>query len=106
MISAYQAERLTGNTMATNQNPLEKILNIKLPSEGQQIVLRNISHVMKGGVLRQAQLIKPVQQDMANFYDVHWKLPGAYDNEASDKFQTDLFNVMFPGFPEIVKEHA
>jgi len=92
--------------MASQGNPLEELLHVKLPPEGGEIVLRDVPHVMKGGILRQTKLVKAVQQDMANFYDVHWKLPGAYDNEASDAFQTDLFQVMFPGFEEIVKRHV
>lgn len=51
--------------------------------------------------MRQVKLVESVQQDMAEFYDVHWKLPGTYDNEVSDEFQTSLFHVMFPGFFDV-----
>jgi arsenite methyltransferase len=87
-------------------NPIEKILGKPLPSEGGEVTLENIRYVMSGDVLRQKQLVKPVQQDMADFYDVHWKLPGAYDNEASDTFQLDLFRVMFPGYQDIVQREV
>ena len=66
-------------------------------------MLQNVRYLMKDKVLRQASLVKPVQQDMADFYDLHWKLPGAYDNEASDNFQLELFRVMFPGFEKLVE---
>lgn len=92
--------------MAANSNPIERVLQIAIPSEGGKITLRDVSYLMKGGILRQAQLVKPVQQEMADFYDAHWKLPGAYDNEASDIFQLQLFQVMFPGFEELVEREV
>ena len=88
--------------MASQGNPVEKLLGQPLPPEGGEVTLQNVRYVMAGNILRQAQLVKPVQQDMAEFYDQHWKLPGAYDNEASDAFQLELFRVMFPGFETIV----
>jgi arsenite methyltransferase len=88
--------------MASQVNPVEKLLGKPLPPEGGEVTLQNVRYVMAGNILRQSSLVKPVQQDMADFYDLHWKLPGAYDNEASDTFQLDLFHVMFPGFENIV----
>jgi arsenite methyltransferase len=84
--------------MTNAGNPLERVLGTKLPGEGQKIVLKQVPYVVRGGILRQEALIAEVQQDIADFYDVHWKEPGAYDNEASDQFQLDLFRKMFPGF--------
>jgi arsenite methyltransferase len=92
--------------MASSVNPVEKLVGTPLPTEGGEVMLRNVRYVMAGEILRQAQLVKPVQQDMADFYDAHWKLPGAYDNEASDTFQLDLFRVMFPGFDSIVEREV
>jgi arsenite methyltransferase len=92
--------------MESRVNPIERILGKSLPSEGSEATLRNVRYVMAGKILRQTQLVKPVQQDMADFYDLHWKLPGAYDNEASDAFQLELFRVMLPGFEEIVKREV
>lgn len=83
-------------------NSLEQILGASLPAEGGKLTLRNVPYVVKGGILRQAELMVPVQEDIANFYDVHWKLPGGYDNAESDQFQTELFRVMFPGFEKRV----
>ncbi len=87
-------------------NPLERVLGTQLPSEGRRIVLKDIPYVVRGGILRQEKLIAAVQQDIADFYDVHWKEPGAYDYEASDRFQTELFRAMFPGFEENVLTQA
>lgn len=84
--------------MNQHVNPLEQVLATKLPPEGGQVTLRNKSYVVSGGILRQKELMNDVQEDIANFYDVHWKEPGAYDNTASDDFQVKLFRVMFPGF--------
>jgi ubiquinone/menaquinone biosynthesis C-methylase UbiE len=92
--------------MASQVNPVEKLLGRPLPPEGGEVTLQNVRYIMAGDILRQAQLVKPVQQDMADFYDLHWKLPGAYDNEASDTFQFDLFQVMFPGFENIVQREV
>ena len=92
--------------MASQVNPVEKLLGRPLPPEGGEVTLQNVRYIMAGDILRQAQLVKPVQQDMADFYDLHWKLPGAYDNEASDTFQLDLFQVMFPGFENIVQREV
>lgn len=39
---------------------------------------------------------------LADFYDMHWKLPGAYDSKASDEFQVELFKTWFPRFEQIV----
>jgi arsenite methyltransferase len=88
--------------MASRVNPVEKLLGRPLPPEGGEVTLQNVRYVMAGNILRQARLMKPVQEDMAGFYDQHWKLPGAYDNEASDAFQLELFRVMFPDFEKIV----
>ena len=43
---------------------------------------------------------------MADFYDRHWKLPGAYDNEASDEFQLALFRTMFPGLQPMLEREV
>jgi arsenite methyltransferase len=91
--------------MASFVNPIERILGKQLPPEGGEMTLRDVPYVMRGKVLRQA-LVKPVQQDMADFYDLHWKLPGAYDNRASDDFQVELFRVMFPGFEQLVEREV
>ena len=88
--------------MASSVNPVEVLTGHPLPPEGGEVTLQDVRYVMSGNILRQAQLVRPVQQDMADFYDVHWKLPGAYDNEASDAFQLELFRVMFPGFEKII----
>jgi len=79
-------------------NPLERVLKVTLPGENGRIALQGIEYVVKDGILRQEKLVAPVQADMASFYDVHWKLPGAYDNQASDEFQVNIFRTMFPGF--------
>jgi arsenite methyltransferase len=88
--------------MVSTVNPVEVLTGKPLPPEGGEVTLQDVRYVMSGNILRQAQLVKPVQQDMADFYDLHWKLPGAYDNEASDAFQAELFRVVFPGFETIV----
>jgi arsenite methyltransferase len=87
-------------------NPLEQVLATKLPREGEQIVLRDKPYVVSGGILRQKQLMADIQEDIANFYDVHWKEPGAYDNTASDAFQVQLFRGMFPGFEAKVTQQV
>ena len=87
--------------MESRVNPIETILGKPLPPEGGEATLQGVRYVMSKNVLRQAQLMKPVQQDMADFYELHWKLPGAYDSEASDSFQVELFRTMFPGFENI-----
>jgi ubiquinone/menaquinone biosynthesis C-methylase UbiE len=92
--------------MTPQTNPIEKILGSALPPEGGDVTLQNVQYVMRDKVLRQASLVKPVQQDMADFYDLHWKLPGAYDNEASDNFQLELFRVMLPGFEKLVERET
>ena len=92
--------------MAGQVNPVEKILGAPLPVEGGEAVLRDVRYVMSGGVLRQKRLVKPVQQDMADFYDRHWSFPGAYDNEASDEFQLALFRTMFPGFEPMLEREV
>jgi len=92
--------------MASQVNPIEKILGRPLPPEGGEAVLQNVHYVMKDNVLRQAELTRPVQKDMADFYDLHWKLPGAYDNEISDAFQIELFRTMFPGFEQLVEREV
>jgi arsenite methyltransferase len=92
--------------MASFVNPIERILGKQLPPEGGEMTLRDVPYVMRGKVLRQLALVKPVQQDMADFYDLHWKLPGAYDNRASDDFQVELFRVMFPGFEQLVEREV
>ena len=92
--------------MDLGRNPLQRVLGCRLPAENGQIVLRDIPYVMRGDILRQVKLVESVQQDMAEFYDVHWKLPGTYDNEVSDEFQTSLFHVMFPGFKDMVRRYT
>jgi ubiquinone/menaquinone biosynthesis C-methylase UbiE len=92
--------------MSDQSNPLEQVLATKLPAEGGQIVLKDVSYVMSGGILRQKQLMADVQEDTASFYDVHWKEPGAYDNDASDKFQAELFHTMFPGYETKVPQQV
>jgi arsenite methyltransferase len=92
--------------MVSTVNPIEMLTGKPLPPEGEEVTLQNVRYVMSGHILRQAQLIKPVQQDMADFYDLHWKLPGAYDNEASDSFQLELFRVMFPAFEAIISREV
>ncbi len=87
--------------MESRVNPIETILGTPLPPEGGEATLQGVRYVMSKNVLRQAQLMKAVQQDMADFYELHWKLPGAYDSEASDSFQVELFRTMFPGFENI-----
>lgn len=87
-------------------NPIEKLLGRPLPPDGGDATLQGVHYVMKDKILRQAELVKPVQKDMADFYDLHWKLPGAYDNEASDAFQLELFHVMFPGFEKLVEREV
>jgi arsenite methyltransferase len=92
--------------MVSFVNPIEHVLGEALPPEGGETLLRDVPYVMKGKILRQTELVKPVQKDMADFYDLHWKLPGAYDNEASDTFQAHLFRVMFPGYEQIVEREV
>lgn len=92
--------------MQSHINPMERILGRALPPEGSEAVLHDVHYVMKDRILRQAELVKPVQKDMAEFYDVHWKLSGAYDNAASDAFQLDLFRVMFPDFEALVEREV
>lgn len=87
-------------------NPLEQTLAIKLPKEGGQVTLKEVPYVVSGGILRQLDLLNAIQEDTANFYDVHWKEPGAYDTDVSDKFQIELFRKMFPGFEKKVLEQA
>jgi len=87
----------------TTSNPLERILGVSLPGENGRIALQGTEYVVKDSILRQEKLIAPVQADMADFYDAHWKLPGAYDNEASDTFQVDIFRTMFPDFEAKVR---
>ena len=77
---------------------LDTVLGVTLPVEGEEINLNGSCFVMRGGILRQKSLIRGVQEDMADFYEKHWKLPGAYDCEASEEFQRDLFRTMFPGY--------
>ncbi len=92
--------------MTAHINPLEQVLGLKLPAEGGQIALRDKPYVVSGGILRQKQLMADIQEDIANFYDIHWKEPGAYDNTASDAFQVQLFRGMFPGFEEKIGQQA
>ena len=88
--------------MAKGKQILETVLGRTLPAEGGEITLSGSRFVMRDSILRQKSLVKGVQEDMADFYEKHWKLPGAYDFEASDEFQRDLFRTMFPGYEEKV----
>jgi arsenite methyltransferase len=88
--------------MVNSIRVLETLLGVKLPVEGNEIVLNGSRFVMNGGILRQMSLINSVQRDMADFYDKHWKLAGAYDCKVSEEFQRDLFRSMFPGFEKKV----
>jgi len=88
--------------MIKQNSVLEKLLECPLPEEGGEIGLNGSVFVMGGGILREKDLVKGVQGDMADFYDLHWKLPGAYDLQASDEFQTEIFRSMFPGYEEKV----
>jgi SAM-dependent methyltransferase len=84
-------------------NPLKSLLGLDLPPEGGRIVLRKREYVMRGSVLRRVATLDDVRQNMAEFYEAHWKMPGAYDSPASHKFQCDLFAEMFGDYDRMIK---
>lgn len=84
--------------MSKTAQILETVLKVPMPEEGGEVSINGFVFVMRGNVLRQKSLNKEVQEDMADFYEKHWKLSGAYDFEASDEFQRELFQAMFPGY--------
>ena len=88
--------------MSNSTQILESLLGVPIPVEGGEVSLSGSRFVMKGGILRQKSLLEGTHRELAGFYEKHWKMPGAYDFEASDAFQRDLFRAMFPGFEEKV----
>lgn len=81
---------------------LKLVIDGNIPSDGGEASFNGTPYVMQGGVLRQRSLLGKTQKGLADFYDAHWKLPGAYDSKSSDTFQTDIFRVMFPDFEKKV----
>jgi ubiquinone/menaquinone biosynthesis C-methylase UbiE len=81
-----------------NSELLRPVLDCDLPAEGGEVSANGTPYVMHKAILRQRSLLVETQKGLADFYDTHWKLPGAYDSAASDQFQTDIFQVMFPDF--------
>ena len=77
-------------------HPLEEILGFSLPPPGSPLRLRGRNYSMHGGILRAWGLVDRRLSDTSSFYDRHWKTPGAYDGEASDRFQREVFADMFP----------
>ena len=93
---------MDSNDMSSDSTILERLINTDLPAEGGSVELNSIGYSMSNGILRQDLLLKDVQKQMSSFYEYHWKLPGAYDSEASDDFQKTVFRSMFPGYEEKV----
>ena len=89
--------------LQTSLSVVEAVLGKKLPAEGGTIKANNIDFVVRDGVLRQSSLLQK-EDPLAEFYGLHWRMPGAYDDAPSFKFQLDLFKVMFPDFQEYVKK--
>jgi arsenite methyltransferase len=88
--------------MSRARDILEALLGVPLPPDGTTVRIGGSTFVMRADILRQASLVNGDPSDLAEFYEKHWKMPGAYDFEASDEFQRELFRAMFPGFEEKV----
>jgi arsenite methyltransferase len=92
--------------MAKGKQILGALLGVPMPDEGGEISIKGSTFTMHGDILRQKSLVRGVQEDLADFYGKHWKMPGAYDSEASDEFLRDLFRAMFPGFEKKVPKQV
>ncbi len=95
---------MASHYMSNNSSILERLINIEMPAEGGNIEINSIGYSVSKGILRQDSLLEDVQKQMSDFYEYHWKLPGAYDSEASDNFQKTVFQSMFPGYQEKVQK--
>lgn len=84
---------------------VESVIGQELPAEGGTIKCNDTAFVVRDGVLRQASLIEK-EDPLAEFYGLHWRMPGAYDDAPSFKFQQELFDVMFPGYQERVQKEV
>lgn len=80
---------------------IESVLGRNLPGEGATVQLNGTGFVVRKGILRQASLLAK-EDPLAKFYGIHWRLPGAYDDSQSLKFQEELFEGFFPGFKKRV----
>ena len=90
--------------MSKNLSILESLIGMGLPEEGGSISINSIDYSVTDGILRQASLLQDVQEQMSDFYEYHWKLPDAYDSDASDTFQNEIFKSMFPDFEKKVPQ--
>ena len=89
----------------TSLSVVESILDQNLPGEGGTIKLNDTAFVVRDGVLRQASLLDK-EDPLAKFYGLHWRMPGAYDDAPSYKFQQELFAAMFPDFAKRVQKEV
>ena len=94
----------TIHNFQTSLSVVESVLGKNLPSEGGTIKVNKTAFIVRKGILRQTSLM--VKEDaLTKFYGMHWRLPGAYDEMSSDKFQQEMFKVFFPGFKKrVLKE--
>ncbi len=84
---------------------VESALGQKLPAEGGAIKVNDTAFVVRDGVLRQASLMEK-EDPLSAFYGLHWRMPGAYDDAPSFKFQQELFEVMFPDYQKRVQKEV
>jgi len=71
------------------------ISEIKKISE-DEFTINGVNYQHQNGILKSTKLLNKTQNEIADFYDTHWKLNGAYDFEESHVFQKDIFSRMFP----------
>ena len=74
---------------------LSSILAGPLPQEGQSSVINGVDYVTQGDVLRSRKALAVDKDALADFYHKHWTLEGAYDDQFSDDYQAEIFEVMF-----------
>jgi arsenite methyltransferase len=82
---------------------LEEVLSDDRTTIADGFNLRGIDYRYRDGLLRQDKAVEGVQAKMADFYTEHWALPGAYDAEVSDEFQSELFGSFFGDYDRQVE---
>lgn len=77
---------------------LSKVVAGKVPAEGATATFNGVEFKMEREILRSVGAMAVDRDALSDFYHKHWTLSGAYDDQASDAYQAQIFTVMFGKF--------
>lgn len=83
---------------------LENVLLKSTIGDDGRLLINGEQYEYQNDILKSCKLLNKTQTGIADFYDTHWKLPGAYDFEESHNFQKAIFQSMFPSHTDFLNK--